>query len=58
MKTKIPTILLVAVYVMGLSVLYLTTISASADSSQKITSVELVSYDAPEFLKRGQKGRF
>lgn len=51
MKTKIPTFLLVAVCVMGLSVLYLTTISASADSSQKITSVELISYDAnPAFV--------
>jgi hypothetical protein len=51
MKTRIPTILLIAVCVLGLGVLFLTTISASADSPQKVTSVELVSYDAnPAFV--------
>lgn len=50
MKTKLPIILLIAICVLGLGVL-LTTMSANADSPQKVTSAELVSYEAnPAFV--------
>lgn len=46
MKSRLPNLLLMTTCILGLGALYLTTLSAGADSPEKATSVELVSYEA------------